>query len=194
MSPPLSPSASPDTSFTDRKLLVRAYNYRQESVWLLLQTSLSDYSATVFSLTAAFQTADLQSATGEFDHAAVQAFLTSWFYQHRHDWALQVLPEMRIRVSERRVRIADVCLVLRGQPIEQVLTHPPLAVIEILSSEDRISRYNGRLTDYRRMGIQNVWVIDPATRVGYDCSTTAWLPAEEFHISGTPIFLPLTIL
>ncbi|MGA9567069.1 MAG: Uma2 family endonuclease [Candidatus Korobacteraceae bacterium] len=160
-----------------------------------LQTSLSDYLRTSFHPDCDFVDGEVQERNlGEFDHAAVQAFLTSWFYQHRHDWALQVLPEMRIRVSERRVRIADVCLVLRGQPIEQVLTHPPLAVIEILSSEDRISRYNGRLTDYRRMGIQNVWVIDPATRVGYDCSTTAWLPAEEFHISGTPIFLPLSDL
>ncbi len=157
-----------------------------------LQTSLSDYLRTSFHPDCDFVDGEVQERNwGEFDHAAVQAFLTSWFYQHRHDWALQVLPEMRIRVSERRVRIADVCLVSRSQPVEQVLTHPPLAVIEILSPEDRISRYNDRLTDYRRMGIQNVWVIDPATRVAYDCSTTAWLPVEEFHVPGTSISLPL---
>ncbi len=160
-----------------------------------LQTSLSDYLRMSFHPDCDFVDGEVQERNlGEFDHAAVQAFLTSWFFQHRHDWALQVLPEMRIRVSERRVRIADVCLVLRGQPIEQVLTTPPLAVIEILSPEDRISRYNERLTDYRRMGIQNVWVIDPATRVGYDCSKIASLPAEEFHISGTSIFLLLSDL
>jgi Uma2 family endonuclease len=67
-------------------------------------------------------------------------------------------------------------------------------VIEILSPEDRISRYNDRLTDYRKMGIRNVWVIDPATRVGYDCSTTAWLPVEEFRVEGTSIFLRLNDL
>jgi Uma2 family endonuclease len=160
-----------------------------------LQTSLSDYLRTSFHPDCDFVDGEVQERNlGEFDHAAVQAFLTSWFYQHRHDWALQVLPEMRIRVSERRVRIADVCLVSRGQPVEQVLTRPPLAVVEILSPEDRISRYNERLTDYRQMGIQNVWVIDPATRVGYDCSTTAWLPSEEFHVSGTSIFFPLSDL
>ena len=81
---------------------------------------------------------------GEFDHAAVQAFLTSWFFQHRQEWDLRVLPEIRLRVSEKRVRIADVGLVSRNQPVEQVLTQP-LAVIAILSPEDRISRYNERL-------------------------------------------------
>jgi Uma2 family endonuclease len=78
---------------------------------------------------------------------------------------------MRIRVSATRVRIADLCLIERGESIEQVPTKPPLAVVEILSPEDRISRYNDRLGDYRRMGIQNVWVIDPANRIGYECST-----------------------
>jgi Uma2 family endonuclease len=69
---------------------------------------------------------------------------------------LQVLPEIRILVSQRRVRIADVCLISRDHPAEQVLTHAPLAVIEILSPEDRISLYNERLGDYRDMGIQNI--------------------------------------
>jgi hypothetical protein len=42
------------------------------------------------------------------------------------------------------------------------------------------------------MGIRNVWVIDPVNAVGYDCSTTAWFPVEEFRITGTPIFLRLS--
>ena len=82
----------------------------------------------------------------------------------------------------------------RSQQSERVLTNPPLAVIEILSPEDRIARYNERLSDYRNMGIQNVWVIDPINAVGYDCSTTAWLPVEEFRVADPPIFLRLSDL
>jgi hypothetical protein len=93
--------------------------------------------------------------SGEFDHAAVQAFLTSWLFQHRQECDLRVLPEIRIRVSEKRVRIADVCLVSRNQPVEQVLTQP-LAVIEILLPEGLISRYNERRGDYRPMEIANI--------------------------------------
>jgi Uma2 family endonuclease len=83
------------------------------------------------------------------------------------------------------------CLVLRNQPGQRVLTDPPLAVIEILSPEDRVLRYNERLADYRRMGIRNVWVIDPGNRMAYDCSTAAWLPVEEFRVPESPIFLRL---
>jgi len=160
-----------------------------------LQTSLAEYLRTSYHPDCDFVDGEVQERNlGEFDHGAVQMFLGNWFYQHRQDWQLHVIPELRIRVSAARVRIADVCLISRSQPIQQVPTTPPLVVIEILSPEDRISRYNERLADYRNMGIQNVWVIDPANRVGYDCSTTAWLPVEEFRVAGTPIFLRLSDL
>lgn len=160
-----------------------------------VQTSLAEYMRTSYHPDRDYVDGEVQERNvGEFDHAAVQAFLASWFYQHRQEWQLHVLVEMRVRVSAERVRIPDVCLVSRSQPIEQVLTKPPLAVTEILSPEDRISRYNERLADYRQMGIRNVWVIDPANRVGYDCSTAAWLPNEEFRVTGSPIFLRLSDL
>ena len=160
-----------------------------------LQTSLADYLRNSYRPDCDYVDGEVQERNlGEFDHAAIQGLLVVWFGQHRQEWGLRVLPEMRIRVSETRVRIADVCLMGDTQPIEQVPTRPPLAVIEILSPEDRISRYNERLSDYRQMGIQNVWVIDPSTRVGYDCSTAAWLPVEEFRVAGTPIFLRLADL
>jgi Uma2 family endonuclease len=159
------------------------------------QISLEEYFHTSYHPDCDYVDGEVQERNfGGFDHAATQACVGSWFFQHRHDWHLHVLPEMRIRVSATRVRIADLCLIERGDSIEQVPTKPPLAVIEILSPEDRISRYNDRLGDYRRMGIQNVWVIDPANRIGYDCSTAAWLPVEEFRVAGTPVHFPLANL
>jgi Uma2 family endonuclease len=160
-----------------------------------VQISVEEYLRTSYHPDCDYVDGEVQERNlGEFDHAAVQMFLGNWFFQHRQEWQLHVLPEMRIRVSGRRVRIADLCLMARSQPVEQVLTQPPLAAIEILSPEDRISRYNERLTDYRRMGIANVWVIDPGNRVGYDCSTAAWLPVEEFRVVGTTIFFRLSDL
>jgi Uma2 family endonuclease len=160
-----------------------------------LQTSLGEYLRTSYHPDCDYVDGDVQERNlGEFEHAAIQGLLVIWFGQHRKDWGLHILPEMRIRVSGTRVRVADICLMAGSQAIESVLTKPPLAVIEILSPEDRISRYNERLADYRRMGIQNIWVIDPINRVGYDCSTTAWLPVEEFRVAATPIFLRLSDL
>ncbi len=160
-----------------------------------VQTSLAEYLRTSYHPDRDYVDGEVQERNlGEFDHAAIQAFLTAYFFQHRQEWQLHVLPEMRVRISAERVRIPDVCLVKRSQPVEQVLTTPPLAVVEILSPEDRIVRYNGRLADYRRMGIPNIWVIDSANRVGYDCSTTAWLPVDEFRLENTPIVLRLSDL
>jgi Uma2 family endonuclease len=157
-----------------------------------LVTSLAEYLATSYHPDRDYVDGDVQERNlGEFEHAAIQAFLTSWFFQHRQEWQLHVLPEMRLKVGTERVRIPDVCLLSRNQPVEQVITVPPLAVLEILSPEDRVLRYNERLADYRQMGIENVWVIDPANRMGYDCSTTAWLPVTEFRVPGGPIFLQL---
>jgi len=160
-----------------------------------VQVSLAEYLHASYHPDCDYVDGEVQERNlGEFDHGAVQMFLGNWFYSHRHDWGLHVIPEMRIQTSATRVRIADVCLMSRSGSIEQVPTKPPLAVIEILSPEDRISRYNERLSDYRQMGIPNVWVIDPINAVGYDCSTPAWLPVEEFRVAGTPIYLKLSDL
>ncbi len=158
-------------------------------------TSFAEYLTASYHPDRDFVDGEVQERNlGEFEHAAIQAFLTGWFFQRRQEWRLHVLPEMRVKVCRERVRVPDVCLILRQQEIEKVLTRPPLAVIEILSPEDRVLRYNERLADYRQMGIRNVWVIDPANRMGYDCGTTAWLPADEFRVPESPIFLRLSDL
>jgi Uma2 family endonuclease len=37
-----------------------------------------------------------------------------------------------------------------------VPTRPPLAIIEVLSPEDRISPYEQRIDDYRNMGVRHI--------------------------------------
>jgi Uma2 family endonuclease len=55
----------------------------------------------------------------------------------------------------------------RGRPIEQIITHPPLAVFEVLSPEDSLQRLKRKLEDYRTMGIPEIWVIDPQDSTFY---------------------------
>jgi hypothetical protein len=38
-------------------------------------------------------------------------------------------------------------------PVEQVMTHPPIAVFEVLSPEDTVQRLKHKLEDYSAMGI-----------------------------------------
>ena len=82
---------------------------------------------------------------GEQDHAALQGALILWFGQRQQEWNIEVLPEQRVQIPPTRFRVPDVCLVSLDQPVEQILTKPPLACIEILSPEDTMCRIQERL-------------------------------------------------
>jgi Uma2 family endonuclease len=104
---------------------------------------------------------------GEFDHASWQQAIQLWFWQHQKEWGIRVLPELRVRVAATRYRVPDVAVLDGGRPIEQIITHPPLAVFEVLSPEDRLQRLKRKLEDYRAMGIAEIWVIDPQDSTFY---------------------------
>lgn len=128
---------------------------------------------------------------GEHDHAALQAALILWFGQRQQEWNIEVLPEQRMQISPSRFRVPGVCLVSLDQPVEQVITRPPLVCIEILSPEDTMRRMQERVEDYRTFGVSNIWILDPGTQKGYDCRSTGWFEATEFQVPGTAIRLVL---
>jgi Uma2 family endonuclease len=101
---------------------------------------------------------------GVLDHATWQQAIEKWFDRQRTEWNIRVRLELRIQVSPTRCRIPDVVVWNRGLPLEQVLSHPPIAVFEVLSPEDRMSRMMIKLADYEKMGIRAIRVIEPETR------------------------------
>ena len=104
---------------------------------------------------------------GEYDHATWQYAIQLWFHQHAKTWGIRVRAELRVQVSPTRYRVPDVVVFDRNRPIEQILTHPPIAVFEVLSPEDTMSRLMRKLADYERMGIANIFVLDPRTEIAY---------------------------
>jgi Uma2 family endonuclease len=128
---------------------------------------------------------------GKWEHARLQWLLALWFGTHEKQWGITGSTEQRVRVSENRVRVPDVVVLAAGaQP--DVLTDPPLLVIEILSPDDTYSDTQERAQDYREMGVETVWIIDPKTRSGRMCSATEWVEAERLEVAGTPIHVHLT--
>ncbi len=102
-----------------------------------------------------------ERAVGEFDHASWQNAIQKWFWKNEDKWNIRVRPELRVQVSRTRFRVPDVTVLDRSQPIEQIITRPPIAVFEVLSPEDTHSRLMRKLGDYATMGIPQIWVIDP---------------------------------
>ncbi|HWE84138.1 MAG TPA: Uma2 family endonuclease [Terracidiphilus sp.] len=127
---------------------------------------------------------------GKYEHARVQALLAAWFSQHEKAWGVQVVTEQRIQVSSTRIRIPDVALLQAG-PQPDVITYPPALVIEILSPEDSYSDTQERAQDYRVMGVETVWIIDPKTRTGRMCSGAEWVEAARLAVKGSPLFVDL---
>jgi Uma2 family endonuclease len=124
---------------------------------------------------------------GEYDHSSWQRALLLWFSQNSQEWGVRVRPELRIQVSATNFRVPDITVLDRKLPIEQVITRPPIAVIEILSPEDTVNWLLAKLADYAQMGIGTILVIDPkeGRHMRYASGALEPLPAEPFEFSGS---------
>jgi Uma2 family endonuclease len=133
---------------------------------------------------------------GEFDHNRIQSLLVIWLGNHEEEWNIIPITEQRIRVTHSRVRIADVCALRPDAPIEQVTATPPLLCVEILSPKDRLSRTIQVMEDYLRMGVENLWVIDPRERIAYTYTRDGLLKvhSNQLAIPNTPIHVDLPTL
>jgi Uma2 family endonuclease len=132
----------------------------------------------------------LERNVGKWEHARLQLVLGAWFFMHEKQWGITSSTEQRVQVSESRVRVPDLVVLTAGaQP--DVLVDPPLLVIEILSPDDTYSDTQERARDYRAMGVETVWIIDPKTRSGRMCSGAEWVEAERLEVKGTPLYVNL---
>ena len=130
---------------------------------------------------------------GEYDHSNMQAALTAWLRIRAREWNVRALVEQRVRVSAKKIRVPDVCLISRDLPIERVITHPPLVCIEVLSPDDRLRYYRDKVDEYTAMGVLAIWLFDPVKRQAFVCTREGFLPPEGgvLAIPGSPIQIPL---
>ena len=131
---------------------------------------------------------------GEFDHGLVQLLLGVLFANHRADWNVRAVTDVRMQVSAHRFRVPDVLILRGGAPREQIIAHPPLIAIEILSPEDRLSRFQNRIDDYLAFGVENIWIVDPETRRAWtaDACGLHLVQGGELAIPDTPIRVVLS--
>ncbi len=123
---------------------------------------------------------------GENDHSSWQHALELWFAQHAREWGIRVRPEFRIQVSTRNFRVADVALLDRNLPVERSATHPPVAVFEVLSPEDTVTRMLTKLAEYEHMGIKTILVLDPdGKHFRFRNGALEPLPVEPFDMPGS---------
>ena len=159
-----------------------------------VQLPVSEYLRTTYRPDREYIDGELRERNvGKWEHARLQMLLAAWFVQHEPEWNITGSTEQRTQVASRRVRIPDL-VILRAGRQPAVLVDPPLLVIEILSPEDTYSELQERCEDYLRMGVETIWLIDPATRSGRMCTAAGWVAAERLEVAGTPIYADLAPL
>jgi len=132
-----------------------------------------------------------ERSVGELDHASWQKALVRWFAGQESEWGIRVYPELRVQIGADTFRVPDVTLLSRGAPREQIVTHPPLAVFEILSPEDSMIRILEKLADYERMGIGAIWVIEPKKQLYFHYRNGQLTPGTIFELPGSAFSVPL---
>jgi Uma2 family endonuclease len=134
----------------------------------------------------------LERNLGEYEHTRPLALVCMYFFNREKDWRIRVVLGQRVQVNPHRFRIADVCVVLEGSPMEAIFRHPPFICIEILSKDDSFKSILDRLDDYVAMGVPNVWVIEPNTRRGYTYAA-GFIEATDgvLRIANSNIAVPL---
>jgi Uma2 family endonuclease len=127
--------------------------------------SVAEYLRTAYSPDCDYVDGEVQERNlGERDHSTLQGEFLYYFRSRKKEWRVVVYPEQRVQVSPTRFRIPDVCVYLGEGPKEQIFRTPPFICIEVLSPEDRTSRFHQRIDDYLKFGVLYIWVIDPVTR------------------------------
>jgi Uma2 family endonuclease len=87
---------------------------------------------------------------GELPHSnsTVEGRLVYLLMQLSPRLGIQVHPEIRIQIHSRRYRVADIAVWRAGDIGQRIPSVPPLLTIEILSSEDRMTRMYTKIREY----------------------------------------------
>ncbi len=131
---------------------------------------------------------------GEKDHSLIQRYLTFLFMLKRAEWGVEVFPELRTQTQSRRFRVPDVLVTRSEDKFERYVISPPLIAIEILSPKDTITAMQAKAAEYRQFGVDNIWIIDPESRIAYRSTESGLEEVQtgELTVPGTPIRVVLS--
>ena len=102
---------------------------------------------------------------GEFDHGDLQWAVLQAINALSPQLGIRARPEIRVQVTPTRFRVPDVCVMRGDWQRTPIVMAPPLLCVEVLSPRDRLTQMVRRCDDYLRMGVPEVWILDPVKSV-----------------------------
>ena len=161
------------------------------------QVPLSEYLQTSYDPDCDYVDGEVvERHVGEFEHSRSQSLSAALLVSQEKQSGTLALTEQRVQVTPGRYRIPDVSVLAPGAPREQVIRHPPLLCLEILSKDDTMSAMMERVEEYLTMGVPYVWVIDPWRHRGYCCTSSGMVEAKDNVLctSNPDLAVPLAAL
>lgn len=183
--------------WVDRRISVYDLSNRSDTIRMAtaVHIPVSEYLATTYHPDCDYIDGEYEARNvGEDWHAAVQKAIAAIFFVNRKIWKLRSLTEQRVQVASTRFRIPDVCVVSADTPFIGVLREAPLLCVEVLSPEDRFQRVIVRVQEFQRMGVPNIWIIDPKSQEAWtlvDGGAALPMLEDAFTIPGTPVRLAI---
>jgi Uma2 family endonuclease len=154
--------------------------------------SIEEYLQTSFRPDCDYVDGEVQERLwGEFSHSRMIAEILFYLVSRYPGLGKRVLPSLRVRVNATRVRVPDICVLAEGAPEEQVVTFPPILCIEIVSPEDRMTRFMAKLDDYAEMGVPVCWIIDPGARRAWNATPGLLAEANDGVLRAGDLEMPL---
>ena len=81
------------------------------------------------------------------------------------DWPMyEALPELTVRIRERKYLVPDLAVMLRGDDGDPYPAEPVHLCVEILSPDDRLSAMAAKCEEYHAWGVAYTWILDPQER------------------------------
>jgi Uma2 family endonuclease len=130
----------------------------------------------------------------DFPHADGQRNLIYLLAQLRPQLGIRVLPEITIKISPTRYRVADLAVWRNDNIGTSILTVAPFLVVEILSPEDRMVRMLPKTQESLSIGVEWIWIVDPQEQSAllYSQKNPAGAVCNILSTENPAIEIPLT--
>jgi Uma2 family endonuclease len=139
-----------------------------ENLPLPAQLTMEQYRRVIFRPDAHFVDGKIvPRVLGDTLHGTTVGALAVAFDTITASTQLSACISLRLHVSPTCVRVCDLVLLQKPDRVELVPTTPPFLCAEVLAEGQQAESEIGTLTDYRDLGVQNIWLLDPNSRQIY---------------------------
>lgn len=120
-------------------------------------------------------------------HSLLQVIVATHFAAWQKEFAFRVLTSARVRIiAGARYRVPDVLLCPAPLTHRRYVEVTPVAVIDILSPDDKESSALERCRDFEYTGVANIVQMDPEKRVAHRFTAGSLIETQFENLSNIP--------